>query len=119
MRTETVTRNVGEYLGPVDWSYDFAFHFKGMSFREGELEKYIAQKVEWLRTLENNPDAYEATTDGGCPKFGWHRICAVGMYDGWPYWRPVPSVCLSGTLGAEWHSFDSITGINRIAGANA
>jgi len=37
----------------------------------------------------------------------------VGMYDGWPYWRPVPSISVIGTLGIEIFSMFSLTGIRR------
>lgn len=110
MRTRTVVEKIGEYLGPVDWSYNFDQHFETCGGMRDKAA-YIAQKLDWLRKLADDPTKYEATTDGGSPKFGWHDVVAVGMYDGWPYWRPVPSVCLYGTLGTEWHSFDSITGI--------
>lgn len=107
-----VQERIGEYMGPVDWSYDFASHFKGCS--ENYREERCRQAVEWLVTLDANPRDYEATTDGGCPKFGWFKVLRVGMYDGWPYWRPVPAVLLAGPLGTEWKHFDCISGIVRI-----
>jgi hypothetical protein len=112
MKTRTVIEREGEYMGPVDWSYDFTQHFKTCGVRD--LDAYIAEKVEWLRKLEQHPDKYEATTDGGSPKFGWFRVLRVGMYDGWPHWRPVPAVLTAGPLGPEWHHFYSITGIAEI-----
>jgi len=57
-----VEERIGEYMGPVDWSYDFASHFTGCSDREERCK----QAVEWLTTLDANPRDYEATTDGGC-----------------------------------------------------
>lgn len=114
MKTRTVIERIGEYLGPVDWSYDFAQHFTTLGIHDAPAKQaYIQKKIDWLRELEQHPDDYLATTDGGSPKFGWHRVLQVGMYDGWPHWRPVPSVCLSGVLGAEWHSFYFIMGIEK------
>ena len=51
-----------------------------------------------------------ATTCGGWPRIGYREVLYVGMYDGWPYWRPVPSVLIRGVLGgAEWHAFSMVT----------
>lgn len=50
------------------------------------------------------------TTDGGWPRCGWGDVLDVGMYDGWPYWKPVPSVYSRGPLGGEWHCFSMLSG---------
>jgi hypothetical protein len=113
MKTRTVTERIGELLGPVDWSYDFRQHFGGTS--DARIDELCAEAVATLRLLADHPDDYEVTTDGGWPSCGWGRIVAVGMYDGWPYWRPVPSVCISGTFGGEWSAFSNITSIKKKA----
>lgn len=112
MKTETVTVTRGEYLGPVDWDYDFNSHG-----RAGHNPEMIPHEVEQLRTLADGierGERWEATTDGGWPRVGWGDVLQVGMYDGWPYWRPVPSVLKMGPLGPEWHSFLSISEIRRV-----
>ena len=107
MRTYQQTVRVGEYLGPIDWSYDFSQHDWGPS--KGGMNPSVSEsRVAVLREIEKGGE-WEATTDGGFPRVGWGRVLEIGMYDGWPHWRPVPSVCLSGPLGAEWHPFYSIT----------
>lgn len=110
MKTRQVTERIGEYLGPVDWGYDFLSHY-GCCFPENRRAINCEKAKDRLRLLAENPDRYMATSDGGWPRVGWGDVLQVGMYDGWPYWRPVPSVCISGTLGAEWHSFNSVTDI--------
>ena len=114
MKTRTVTVREGEYLGPVDWDFDFdaAGWDHGGSFNP----KLIAGRVEMLRRLAADPDRYEATTDGGIPRCGWGRVLQVGMYDGWPYWKPVPSVLLSTWAGAEWHSWSCLVEIKETIG---
>lgn len=110
MKTRTVTERIGEYLGPVDWSYDFSQH--AWSENHGGINpKVIEQTRGMLRILEECPDEYEATIDGGWPKMGWKQVLQVGMYDGWPFWKPTPSVQLLGPLGSEWHPWYSITGM--------
>ncbi len=84
MRTETITVQVGEDVGPVDWDHPIA---KGMPtiWREAAAEPARFCFTEYRREIL--------------------RIC---MYDGWPYWRPRPAVQFIGPLGSpEWAFFDS------------
>jgi len=110
MKIKLVKQREGELLGPVDWSYDFLSHFGG--YCGSDKADYCAKKVAQLRSLSEGT-GWEATTDGGCPRFGWGRVLEVGMYDGWPYWRPVPSVLISGPFGGEWAAFSNITSIRH------
>lgn len=110
MKTRTVTVREGEYLGPVDWNYNFRSHFDSRSLPE----KACQESVESLRRLTSGGE-WQATTDGGWPRVGWGRVLRVGMYDGWPFWRPVPSVYIESCLGGSWHPFYSITGIERLS----
>ncbi len=110
MKAYTVTKYEGELLGPVDWSYNFRSHFDGCCSDDAARQRCCEEAVARLRSLCDGGE-WQATTDGGWPRCGWGRVVATGMYDGWPYWRPVPSVAISGTLGVEWHSFASITSI--------
>ena len=112
MKTTTVTKREGEFLGLVDWDYDFASHFTGYGNPE-IAARFCEEAVKMLRLLSAG-GSWQATTDGGWPRVGWREVISVGMYDGWPYWRPVPSVCLSGVFGSEWHSFSSLTGVEPI-----
>lgn len=111
MRTETRTVRIGECVGPVDWTYDFAGHCS--SNRD-----YFARTLEAFEELARGVVAgerWEATTDGGWPRVGWGAVTQVGMYDGWPYWRPVPSFYLSSWLGGSWHAFSSLSEARKAA----
>ncbi len=110
MKYRQVTERIGEYLGPIDWS----FYFEGEDWNHGGCSnpECIQESKERLRQLTEGDD-WIATTDGGYPRFGWYPVIQVGMYDGWPYWKPYPSVCLAGQFGPEWHSFCSITDIKK------
>lgn len=111
MRERKVTIYEGELLGPVDWSYDFASHDRDHG--GGMKPEYVRECVEYLRQLGDGK-GWQATTYGGWPRCCWGDVIHVGMYDGWPYWRPVPSVLLTTPLGPhEWASFCSITDIRR------
>ena len=114
MRIEQQTVRIGERVGDVDWSYDFRSHFDCLCTsddgRDAACEK-AKDKLRELETAFKNGRPMRATTYGGWPRCGLHQVIDVGMYDGWPYWKPVPSVMVSGTLGPEWHSFSFITDI--------
>lgn len=110
MKTRQVTVREGEYLGPVDWNYNFRGDFGCHT----TPDKDCTEAVERLRQLCSGGE-WRATTDGGGPRIGWGKVLQVGMYDGWPYWRPVPSVLITGPLGPEWHSFRSISGIEKLS----
>jgi hypothetical protein len=112
MKTRTETVRVGEMLGPVNWQYNFRPHFDCYCADDATQQKFCDAKVEQLRQLADGTE-WEATTDGGWPRCGWGKVLYVGMYDGWPYWRPVPSVCIASKCGASWHSFDSVTSIRK------
>lgn len=118
MKTRTVTVHEGERLGPVDESFDWKGHARGMSEKHAaECWDRLLKLARWwaLPEVARSERAFEATSDGGWPRVGWGRVLDVGMYDGWPYWRAVPSVLVAGTLGAEWHCFTSITEIREMS----
>lgn len=98
MYTRQVTERVGEYLGPIDWAYDFWAH----SWDCGGCcnPRCVEDGVRNLIRLLREPDRrWDFCSDGVS-----QEITLVGMYDGWPYWKPTPSVCVRSTFGAEWHS---------------
>ncbi len=96
MKTRTVSIREGEWLGPIDWDAEWPF----------EVDEKTRKA---LREIEANPEDFEITTDGGWPRIGWGQVFHVGMWDGWPYWRPGPAITMRGVLGTEivWgHYFD-------------
>jgi hypothetical protein len=114
MRTRTVVERIGENMGPIDWSYDFRSHFNNYGSSDAHRDEVCKERVEWLRQMDHALKAgrtIEATTDGGWPRCCWGTVLDIGMYDGWPYWKPTPSVYTSGPLGGEWHCFAMITDV--------
>ena len=88
MRTETQTIRIGENVGPVDWNHPLA---KNMP-------------AHW-RDAEKSPEHYEILLNGMMTP---RRVFCLCMYDGWPYWRPMPAILREGPLGAaEWLHFNS------------
>lgn len=100
MRTYTVTQREGEYLGPIDWSW----------FEENPpRDRYEEQIIAWLKDIEADKEAWLVSNDGGAPKMWHRRVIQIGMYDGWPYWKPRPALRIEGPLGPEWVWWDRIT----------
>lgn len=113
MKTRTVVERIGENMGPIDWNYDFRSHFNNMCTSDAGRDEACARKVAILR------DVVDAIADGRRVSvqthgdFG-HEVLDVGMYDGWPYWKPTPSLFLSGPLGGEWKCFANLTGMRIV-----
>lgn len=109
MRTWTETRREGTDCGPIDWTLE-------------EVNRDAARAVEMsgctleaLKEIEQHPERFMVTTDGGCPRFGWRQALSACMYDGWPYWYPRAAVLVAGVFGATWYFLGSITGVRRNA----
>ena len=113
MRTYTTTVSEGEKVGDVDWSYDFRQHFNNYCTSEAGRDEICAKSVQRFREISEAFAASKtvrATTYGGWPRCGYGEVLDVGMYDGWPYWKPVPSVFTRSPLGGgEWHCFAALT----------
>lgn len=84
MRTETITVRVGEDCGPIDWSHDLAKD-RPQTWRDAEASPVDFTYGDYERPII--------------------RVC---MYDGWPYWRPMPAISYLGPLNCvEWAFFNS------------
>ena len=96
MKIRMVEERTGEFLGPTDWGYDFAQH-------SAVNPTCVEEGVAAMRMMEAEP----RTRWGFCPSgFSVFEVVHVGMYDGWPYWRPTPAVGYLGPLGiVEWAFF--------------
>lgn len=103
MKTRTVTEYVGEELGPVDWSHPMI----------AEVEARSPHIIAALREAEQSPQDFDATTDGGWPRVGWGEVLRVVMYDGWPYWRPTPTVVTLHWHGVSYNAINSISEVRR------
>lgn len=103
MKTRTVTERIGEYLGPIDWSFDWDY----LSRTQGMSQEQIDEGIEFLKQLGDGK-GWEIYQYGM-----WKDVLWVGMYDGWPYWRPMPTIAYKTWLGAEHTSPWSICNIRR------
>ncbi len=107
MKTRMVEERIGECLGPIDWSYDFTQHDWAPG-RGGVNPECTARAKELLRQLQGPGDWQVMMYQN------YLRVLQVGMYDGWPFWRPVPSVQTYHVIGAEWHPWYSIQAVERV-----
>lgn len=110
MKTRMVEERIGERLGDIDWNYDFASH-GWTSASGGHNPKLIPQEVERLREMETAFKAGHRVFVKRSHGETYEPVNDVGMYDGWPYWRPVPSFNSSTWLGGSWHCFTWIADI--------
>lgn len=108
MKTRMVEERIGEYLGPVDWSYDFTQHDWGGG-HGGVNPDCSVRGVDFLRQLEQ-PARWRVMIHQS-----WHDVLQVGMYDGWPFWKPTPSVQVHTWLGPEWHPFYNVQAVESVA----
>ena len=107
MKSYQVTKYEGENVGRIDWSYNFWSHFScycsNDEVKRGIMERQIANLFECERRFLRGERLQVRNGDY------WHDVLDVGMYDGWPYWKPVPSVCESTAIGGfEWHQFPRV-----------
>lgn len=100
MREWKETRREGEELGPIDWAHPMIVKMEG--------ERWYKDTLALLREAEKNPTAFQATDDGGCPKVGWYPVLRLTMWDGWPYWAPMPCVVTLGWNGARHLFFENV-----------
>jgi hypothetical protein len=98
VKIKTVKVCEGELIGPIDWSFDF----DSASWKDGcggvnpEVVKNSVEVLKQIKVGDTIQGAY-----GDEPR----KVLAIGMYDGWPFWRPYPSVLVEGPHGHEWHAF--------------
>lgn len=110
MKTRMVEERIGENLGPIDWSYNFRQHFDNYCTSDENRDRYCAKAVEMLRQIAE-PGEWQAWVNHS----SWFvDVVFVGMYDGWPYWKPVPSFAVASPLGGvEWHPFSWLQEVRR------
>ena len=111
MKTRTVTQRIGEWLGPVDWEYEFTKHDWSEN-RGGHNPTLTPGDVEALKETERLLAEGE-TVEAWCYDM-WRRVIRIGMYDGWPYWEPTPTYLVTSWLGSETHSFLAVSRV-RVA----
>jgi hypothetical protein len=110
MKTYTKTVREGELVGPVPEDYDFLKHFQSYCCGDACKQAMCNKCVSILRSIAEDPTSWEVEVGGY-----WKQLYAVGMYDGWPYWKPTPAVRTSGVLGPEWHFFYDLHDCRRIS----
>jgi len=100
--TETITKREGEWLGPVDYAYDWNQY----DIYPNDPE-YRMKKVELIKEIEKLflegktiYVFYDPIISG--------KLLNIGMYDGWPYWKPTPAVLLQHWSGCETHFWSDI-----------
>jgi hypothetical protein len=88
----------GTMVGPVDPDYDWLSGFASYCCSDERKAAMAAEAKDLMLSLKPGD---EVVRSGQFSK----RVVEVGMYDGWPYWRPVPAVSYVGPLGSIEYAF--------------
>jgi hypothetical protein len=110
MKTRMVEVREGELLGPIDWLFDFD-SVKWADGRGGTNPVVVDHAVNLLREVRVG-DTIQGSY-GDEPR----KVLAVGMYDGWPHWKPFPSILVQTWNGFEWQGFTYLQAIVEKAGS--
>ena len=107
MKTYQKTVSVGELVGGIEWGYDFASHLDCYCGSDDYKADLIFTGVFNFWMVDRLHKAGKRVEV--CLRCGhWHRLIDMGMYDGWPFWKPTPAVYVEGPIGGEWHHFPCI-----------
>jgi hypothetical protein len=108
-----VEERIGENMGPIDWDFDFSQGFANMctsneTYRRERIERAKAD----MRTMEEAFRAGKRVRVTRSSNYTYD-VLDVGMYDGWPYWRPTPAFLCSSPLGGagDWSFYYDIHGV--------
>ena len=102
-----VQHREGELVGPIDWNYNFWPHFSSYCCDDDRKREFMERQIENLFALERRFFKGELlrVREGDY----WHDLIDMGMYDGWPYWKPVPSIFVRSVLGGgTWRQFPCV-----------
>lgn len=103
--TETVVRHEGEWF-PLDENFDYMG--EKVYPNNPEIRK---EKWELFLKCAKNPKGYKISTDY---MFAPKEIIDIGMYDGWPHWKPYPSFSIVEALGVETYSWYQLNHIKEV-----
>lgn len=87
MRTVTRIERIGEWLGPIDPSYQW-------DKITGVHSRSAAEGRETIERMAAEPDGWRYSPSG----FNSFEVVHIGMYDGWPFWEPTPTIGYIGPL---------------------
>lgn len=84
---------------------------RGGSMNPGSVRDAVAL----LEKLISEPDAYQATTDGGWPRCGWGDVLAVEIRgeESGPDCRVQPRFLLASWAGASWEPWYMLSDVRR------
>lgn len=109
-RTEVVWE--GEKLGPIDWNHPFIDSFGNYCCNDEQKQKYCDEAVAHLRKVVEMFSEDGPRIQVQCSEY-WYDVIDVGMYDGWPFWKPMPAVQTLDNVfrTAKWDFFYELRGV--------
>ena len=95
----------GTIIGPVDPGFDWLSGFGNHCASDETKKEYAVKAKELMLSIK----AGDIISTGDYS----YKVYEVGMYDGWPFWKPTPAVIREGTLGPERTFFYEIKSIHH------
>jgi hypothetical protein len=95
--SETVAHRQGEWLGPLDDNYDYSQHKAYPNNPE-----IVQEKIQMMREIETlflNGKKLKVSYDDCLAG----ELLQIGMYDGWPFWKPTPAFMIKTWHGGDIH----------------
>lgn len=88
----------GEMVEGIDWSFDFSQGFASYCTTQEKKDGMRDECVAFLKTMKSG-DRFMMSGQ-------FEKVAVtVGMYDGWPFWKPTPAVSYVGPLGTIEYAF--------------
>lgn len=97
--------------GPIDLEHNFRASFENMCCGEDRKSAACSRALRLILEIETALESGKGI-DANVSGY-WREVYSVAMYDGWPYWKPMPAVCVSGTLGPEYHFFYDLLDVRQ------
>ena len=94
---QTVIKREGEFLGVLDDDYDYLQHRVYPNNPEIVVEKIRSMK-ELEKLFLNGKNM--SVSYGDCLS---GELVNIGMYDGWPFWKPTPAFMVKTWHGGDIH----------------
>ena len=105
MRTFQETVREGENMGRIVKKYPWVEHYGNNCCSNKEKRRMANEARDRMFKIEKlflQGKKMEILYDGEY----WRKLLDIGMYDGWPFWKPTPAVYLKHSLGGgEWRFY--------------
>ena len=96
---KTVSHNT-MHTNEIDWDYPFGDPaiLATLCCSDEQKQGVLRRRISDVRICEQWETNNAMASTGAV----YQRVVGIGMASCWPYWKPRPTILVSGTLGTEW-----------------